>query len=828
MTINGNGASISAAATDYRAFTIDYMDPTYDLTMSELTIEGFNSSTVAGNGAAVSIVAGDGDFTFDRVTLDGNVGMSGGAIAIADGVDGSVVLQSSYLFGNDSVYSGGAIVNASATGSVHVADSMVLNNGVTYSGGGGGIYSRGPVDIVRSAFGGNYAPRGGAISAMADLAIDSSAIIVNNAFGPGGAIYLGNQGSDPLTITNSTIAYNAAAGGNGPGGAIYANQDVSLILTTVAQNLGNPAALYQSPGSDLELVASVIANDGAGDLCSLTPAQVTMPRTSFVTDASCAGNVGGYPVVPVETWGDLALGDLQFGFPYNTISFVPSTTSPLVTQGYQGLVNGIAYDQAGLERPPYEIAGGRSTIGSRQAVFATAPVITDATGGDGSATIDFTQPIQTWGGGTIDFEYILDDSDVWTPLNLDDTASPITITALTNGQEYDIAIRAVTPSGPGVASNTVSVTPQGGPTPPPPPPPQPPVTPPSAPREVSGFPGDRQVVVSWRPPASAGSFPVTNYRVTATPGGAGCLVSAPTLSCTVTGLTNGTAYTFAVQALNGAGWGPSGVSGPITPTGEVPIPDPQPVPEPLNPGDSVVVVNGEVDPDASVQPNEDADGLVSSGRGWRMGLNGVDAFGRPIPLGPNNSLLLDIGHLLSTSGEGFRPRTDLALYLFPSVPAGQGAMNQSSAPEPVLLGTVETTDAGTFDGTVTVPSDVAPGDYVLQAVGWSPEGATRAVSLGVTLQPWIVLDQGTRTASGGRSDRIRTEGTTGGVEPGTRLTPWVRIGDQPEFVEGRSTITVQADGTFTWSRKVGKNKEVQAYIAQGDVVSNTITWTRIR
>jgi hypothetical protein len=74
-------------------------------------------------------------------------------------------------------------------------------------------------------------------------------------------------------------------------------------------------------------------------------------------------------------------------------------------------------------------------------------------------------------------------------------------------------------------------------------------------------------VVSWLPPADAGSFPVTDYRVTAGPGGASCLAKAPALTCTVTGLTNGTAYTFVVTALNGAGWGaPSQASPAVTPS----------------------------------------------------------------------------------------------------------------------------------------------------------------------------------------------------------------------------------------------------------------------
>jgi hypothetical protein len=84
-----------------------------------------------------------------------------------------------------------------------------------------------------------------------------------------------------------------------------------------------------------------------------------------------------------------------------------------------------------------------------------------------------------------------------------------------------------------------------------------PTYPPSAPLSVRATPGDSQAVVSWAAPADAGSFPVTEYQVQASLGGSSCLATAPALTCTVTGLANGTAYTFTVRALNGAGWGPT-------------------------------------------------------------------------------------------------------------------------------------------------------------------------------------------------------------------------------------------------------------------------------
>ena len=99
--------------------------------------------------------------------------------------------------------------------------------------------------------------------------------------------------------------------------------------------------------------------------------------------------------------------------------------------------------------------------------------------------------------------------------------------------------------------------------------PAPPVFPPSAPQDVFATAGDAQATLVWAAPANSGSFPVTNYEVRSTPAGGTCLVA--TLTCTVTGLTNGTAYSFQARALNGAEWGPwSTPSNTVTPTAAPP------------------------------------------------------------------------------------------------------------------------------------------------------------------------------------------------------------------------------------------------------------------
>jgi len=77
---------------------------------------------------------------------------------------------------------------------------------------------------------------------------------------------------------------------------------------------------------------------------------------------------------------------------------------------------------------------------------------------------------------------------------------------------------------------------------------------PSAPTAVHVAPGDARATVSWSAPASNGGAAITHYVVTATPGTHQVTTAdGSTLHATVTGLVNGTTYSFRVLAQNGAG-----------------------------------------------------------------------------------------------------------------------------------------------------------------------------------------------------------------------------------------------------------------------------------
>lgn len=99
---------------------------------------------------------------------------------------------------------------------------------------------------------------------------------------------------------------------------------------------------------------------------------------------------------------------------------------------------------------------------------------------------------------------------------------------------------------------------------------------PSAPRNISGTPGDRQITVLWEAPQFVGGSPITGYLAQAVPQGVGAkgvanCSTTGALSCVVSGLSNGTAYTLQVSASNANGAGVSGfATAPVTPLG---VPD---------------------------------------------------------------------------------------------------------------------------------------------------------------------------------------------------------------------------------------------------------------
>jgi len=86
---------------------------------------------------------------------------------------------------------------------------------------------------------------------------------------------------------------------------------------------------------------------------------------------------------------------------------------------------------------------------------------------------------------------------------------------------------------------------------------------PGAPTSIVATAGNAQASVSFAAPASDGGADITSYTATSSPGG--LTTTGSTSPLKVTGLTNGTAYTFTVTATNIRGTGSGTTSGSVTP-----------------------------------------------------------------------------------------------------------------------------------------------------------------------------------------------------------------------------------------------------------------------
>ena len=65
--------------------------------------------------------------------------------------------------------------------------------------------------------------------------------------------------------------------------------------------------------------------------------------------------------------------------------------------------------------------------------------------------------------------------------------------------------------------------------------------------------GDSEATVAFTPPTDTGGGVITGYTVTATAGGVSVVFTCTSSPCVLTGLTNGTTYSFTITANNAVG-----------------------------------------------------------------------------------------------------------------------------------------------------------------------------------------------------------------------------------------------------------------------------------
>ncbi|NUR14764.1 MAG: heme peroxidase [Dermatophilaceae bacterium] len=178
----------------------------------------------------------------------------------------------------------------------------------------------------------------------------------------------------------------------------------------------------------------------------------------------------------------------------------------------------------------------------------------------GTATVTWTAPDATASPVT-SFTVVVraGTAVVQTITGIPATATSQTVTGLDNGTTVTLSVSANTALGGGPEGTSNAVTPRGLS---------------GAPTGVTATAGNGQATVSWAAPASNGGSAITGYTLVVRSGGtvvrtvAGILPAART--STQTGLTNGTAYSFTVSAVNAFGPSTAVASNTVTPVGGVP------------------------------------------------------------------------------------------------------------------------------------------------------------------------------------------------------------------------------------------------------------------
>jgi subtilisin family serine protease len=338
----------------------------------------------------------------------------------------------------------------------------------------------------------------------------------------------------PASDGGSAItAYTATAS---PGGATCATSGATGCTV---------AGLTNGTSYSFSVTATNAVGTGpASNTLSATPRTVPGPPT---LDSATPGD-GQVAIAwsaPASNGGSVITGYTVTASPGGATCSTPGALSCSVT----GLTNGTGYSFTVTATNAVGTGPASNALSATPRTVPGAPILNAATPGNGQVALAWTAPGSN--GGSAITAYTATASPGGATCGTSGTTT-CTVTGLTNGTAYSFTVTATNVAGTGAPSNALSATPTA------------PASPPGAPTLTTATPGNAQVVLAWTAPASNGGSSITGYTATASPGGTTCSTNGA-LTCTVTGLTNGTAYSFTVTATNSAGTGPASNSMSATP-----------------------------------------------------------------------------------------------------------------------------------------------------------------------------------------------------------------------------------------------------------------------
>jgi len=308
---------------------------------------------------------------------------------------------------------------------------------------------------------------------------------------------------------------------------------------------------------------NAIGNGASSGTRTVTPAKTPAVPNEFTATAGTervvlkwtTPNNGGSPITKYQ----VSYG-VSSGYMTDWVD-IPSSNATTTTYTVLGLTNGTGYT---FEVRAVNVIGNGASSGTRTATPATTPAILNgftASSGAEQVVLKWTTP-SNGGSPIIKYQvsyglstgYITDWVDI---PSSDATTTTYTLSGLTNGTNYTFEVRAVNAIGNGASSGTRTATP---------------ATTPSIPNGFTATSGAGQVVLTWTTPSNGGS-PIAKYQVShgVSSGYMTDWVDIPssnatTTTCTISGLTNGTNYTFEVRAVNAIGNGASSGTRTATPS----------------------------------------------------------------------------------------------------------------------------------------------------------------------------------------------------------------------------------------------------------------------
>jgi uncharacterized protein (TIGR02145 family) len=368
-------------------------------------------------------------------------------------------------------------------------------------------------------------------------------VIATNAVG-NSVVSAASAAVTPATVPDAPISPVATAG----------NAQASIAFTAPSFNGGSTITGYtvtSTPGGFTATGASspltvtglsngtsytfnVIATNAVGNSVAsvastaVTPATVPNAPTSIV---ATAGNiqVSVAFTAPASNGGSTITGYTVTSTPGGFTA--TGSSSPLTVTG---LSNGTSYTFTVIATNALgNSLASAASAAVTPAIVPDAPISPVATAGNAQASVAFTAPSFN-GGSTITGYTVTSTPGGFTATG---ASSPITVTGLTNMTSYTFTVIATNAVGNSVASAASTAVTIGAV--------------PDAPTSPVATAGNAQASVAFTAPASNGGSAITGYTVTSTPGSFTATgASSPLI---VTGLTNGTSYTFTVIATNVVG-----------------------------------------------------------------------------------------------------------------------------------------------------------------------------------------------------------------------------------------------------------------------------------